>query len=73
MTKKEGDFLEAKQIRLSPKKNGAGYVTSYSINLGTAEVRECGFFSKDGIPLQLEKLIDKENKQIIIRLAETES
>jgi hypothetical protein len=57
-----------KPIKLSNKKNGKGYVTSYSVNLGTAEIRNCGFIGADGNPMDLEKVIDTENRQIIIRV-----
>lgn len=60
--------MRGKPIKLSPKKNGAGYITSYSINLGCAEVRDCSFLDKDGQIRELEKLIDSENNQIIIRI-----
>ena len=60
--------MEIKDIKLSPKKGGHGHITSYSINLGSAEVRSCGFLGDHGIPLANEKIIDPENHQIIIRL-----
>lgn len=60
--------MEVKPIKLSPKKGGHGHVTSYSINLGSAEVRDVGFIDADGNPLPIEKLIDTENNEIIIRL-----
>ena len=59
---------ERKTIKLSSKKNGQGYVTSYTVNLGCAEVRECGFLDESGNPLPLEKIIDPENHRIIIHV-----
>ena len=59
--------METKDIKLSPKKGGHGHITSYSVNLGSAEVRSCGFLNAEG-PLPIEKIIDPENHQIIIRL-----
>lgn len=59
-----------KQIKLSPKKGGNGYITSYTINIGSAEARNCGFINSNGEILPIEKLIDYENKQIIIKLSE---
>ncbi len=47
---------------------GNGYISSYSINLGVSEVKECGFIDEDGNPLPIEKYIDTENNQIIIRI-----
>lgn len=60
--------MESKPIKLSPKKNGNGYVTSYTINLGCAEVRECGLIDDDGSAVSIEKIVDPQNHQIIIRL-----
>ena len=55
-------------MKLSLKRNGKGYVTSYTINIGTAEARNAGFISDNGQPLEVEKIIDADNKQIIIKL-----
>ncbi len=57
-----------KPIKLSPKKGGNGYVSSYSINLGISEVRDVGFLDTDGNHLPIEKFIDTENNEIVIRL-----
>ena len=53
---------------LSLKKNGAGYISSYTINIGNKEAEAVGFIDKDGVSKELEKIIDTENKQIIIKL-----
>lgn len=55
-------------MHLSPKKNGKGYITSYSINIGSAEARSVNFIDSDGKPLELEKIIDETNKKITIQL-----
>ncbi len=60
--------MQIKPIKLSQKKGGNGYVSSYSVNLGCTEVRTVGFLDDNGKPLPLEKVIDSENQQIIIRL-----
>lgn len=60
--------METKPIRLSPKKAGNGYISSYSINLGISEVRECGFIDADGNLLPIEKCIDTVKGEIIIKL-----
>lgn len=54
-----------KPIKLSPKKGNHGHITSYTVNIGSAEARECGFIEKS---VQLEKIVDPENKQLIIRV-----
>lgn len=57
-----------KDIKLSPKRGGHGHITSYSVNIGSAEARECGFVDADGNQLPLEKFIDFENHEIVIRI-----
>jgi hypothetical protein len=47
-------------MKLSAKKNGKGYITSYSFNVGSAEARRLGFVGENGAPLQLQKLIYEE-------------
>ena len=53
---------------LSPKKNGAGYVSSYTINIGSEEAKKLDFIDAKGFSKELEKIIDTKNKQIIIKL-----
>ncbi len=60
--------METKPIKLSPKKGGNGYVSSYSVNIGVAEARAVGFVDADGNTLPVEKVIDAEHNQITIRL-----
>lgn len=60
--------MTIKPIKLSPKKGGHGHITSYIINIGSAEARECGFTSEN---VELEKVIDVENKQIVIRIKQS--
>lgn len=60
--------MEVKPIKLSPKKGGNGYISSYTVNLGCSEIRDVGFIDIDGNLLPVEKLIDTDNKEIIIRL-----
>lgn len=59
--------MEARTINLSPRKNGQGYSTSYTISIGAKEARDCGFLEEATI---IEKVVDPENKQIIIRIKE---
>jgi len=60
--------VESKSIKLSPKKDGYGNVSSYSVNIGATEARQCGFISQDGSALPVEKILDYKNNQIIIKL-----
>ena len=59
---------EIKDIKLSPKRGGHGHITSYSVNIGSAEARNCGFVDSNGEQRHIEKIVDAENHQIIIRL-----
>lgn len=61
--------MKTKQIKLSPKRGGHGHITSYTINIGSEEARNCGFIDSDGEILPIEKIIDIENNQIIIKLS----
>jgi len=49
-------------IRLSPKKNGKGYLSSYSVNISCAETKKCGLDNGHVI-----KIIDEENSQIVLK------
>ncbi|MBZ4656493.1 hypothetical protein [Tepidimicrobium xylanilyticum] len=62
--------MKTKPIKLSPKKDGYGNISSYTINIGATEARECGFVDSNGNILPIEKIIDADNNQIIIRLKE---
>lgn len=60
--------METKTIKLSNKKDGYENISSYTINIGANEAKECGFVDEAGNKLELEKVLDCNNKQIIIRL-----
>lgn len=47
--------METKDIKLSPKKGGHGHITSYSVNLGSAEVVPAVFWTPRGFPYQSKK------------------
>lgn len=53
---------------LSKKKNGKGYVTSYSLNIGSKEARMLGFIDQNGNSHILEKDLDVKNHILIVRL-----
>lgn len=59
--------MEIKQIRLSPKRGGNGFISSYSVNIGTREARECLLSDSESMPPVI-KILDPENRQIILRL-----
>ncbi len=59
--------MAGKAIKLSPKKGGNGYISSYSVSIGISEIKEAGFM-QDGVLLPVEKIIDPENNQIILKI-----
>ena len=58
--------MEIKKIKMSPKKGGNGFVSSYSINIGSNEAKECGLVTASAKKV-IVKIIDPENQQIIIK------
>lgn len=57
--------MEEKDIKLSPKRGNGGHITSYTFNIGSKEARDCGFTDPN---VQLVKIVDVENKQIIFKI-----
>lgn len=77
--------IKIQKIKLSPKKGGNGFVSSYSVNIGSDEAKECGFIGDDVSPLIVKSIdvkqgkitiyakkmiIDSESIQAIIQLAQ---
>jgi len=60
--------MKTKPIKLSPKKGGNGYISSFSLNIGITEAKECGLLDPDGNTYPLIKTLDYENNRIIISL-----
>ena len=58
--------MEIKKIKMSPKKGGNGFVSSYSVNIGSNEAKECGLVDT-GVQKVIVKIIDPDNQQIIIK------
>lgn len=58
--------MEIKKIKMSPKKGGNGFVSSYSVNIGSNEAKECGLIETN-VPKVIVKVIDPENRQITIK------
>lgn len=58
------------KVRLTKKKNGSGYLTSYTVTIGCAEAREVGFLDENGEPFPLVKIVDTENGTILFKRAE---
>lgn len=55
-------------MKLSRKKNGKGYITSYTLSVGSKEARSLNFLDEDGMSKELEKIIDTENSTLTIRI-----
>lgn len=54
--------MPVESIKLSPKKNGKGYVSSYSVSISSREAQECSLVGKPVI-----KIIDSNSGEIIIK------
>lgn len=52
-------------VSLSPKKNGKGYISSYSVNISNSEARECNMIGK-----RIIKIVDPNSGEIIIKAKE---
>lgn len=50
-------------MKLNPKKNGAGKVSSFTINIGVLEAKKLGWSSGE----ELEKIIESDTLIIIIK------
>lgn len=49
-------------IKLSPKTNGKGYVSSYSVSISNKEAQECNLAGK-----RIIKIVDREREEIVIK------
>ena len=58
-----GDFM-----KLIPKKNGKGYITSYTLSVGSKEAKDLNFVDKNGNSKELEKCLNAENSELIIKI-----
>lgn len=58
--------MEIKKIKMSPKKGGNGFVSSYSVNIGSNEAKDCGLVEA-GTQKVIVKVVDPENHQITIK------
>ena len=54
--------MSIESIKLSPKKNGKGYVSSYSVSISNKEVQDCQLVGK-----RIIKLIEPERGEIILK------
>mgnify|MGYP003304628638 FL=1 len=58
--------MEIKKIKMSPKRGGNGFVSSYSVNIGSTEAKECGLVD-DTVQKVIVKVVDPDNHQITIK------
>lgn len=54
--------MHMEAIKISPKKNGKGYTSGYSVSIATKELNICGLAGR-----RIVKIIDEENGRIIIK------
>ncbi len=57
---------------LSPKRGNGGHITSYTVNIGCKEARDCGFIDEDGRRADIRKTVDTDRKRIIFELETNE-
>lgn len=60
-------------MKLRINRRGDGYITNYTVSVGSAEARRAGFLNEDGTSVALEKVVDEENHTITIRIADSGS
>ena len=54
--------------KLRINRRGDGYITNYTVSVGSAEARRAGFLADDGTSKELEKVIDEEAHTITFKL-----
>ena len=57
-------------MKLRVNRRGDGYVTNYTVSIGSAEARRAGFLNDDGTSKTLEKIVDEAAHTITLRIAE---
>ncbi len=58
--------MEIKKIKLSPKKGGNGFLSSYSVSIGIKEAEACDLACA-GTEKTIIKIVDTQNRQIVIK------
>ena len=59
--------MQAKKIKLSPKKDGYGNISSFTVNISLKEALILGFINEDKTINDIEKVIEED--KLIIRKA----
>ena len=57
-------------MKLRANRSGDGYLTSYNVLIGSAEARRVGFVDENGNIREIEKFVDEERREIVIRIKE---
>lgn len=55
-------------MKLRVNKAGNGYVSGYTLSVSTSEARLLCFVDETGERVELEKVLDEKNHQLIIRV-----
>ena len=64
---KEECLVQIKRIKLSPKRGGNGFVSSFSVNIGSQEARDCGLLCGEGDNLAVVKIMNSAKGEIVIK------
>ena len=60
-------------MKLRINRRGDGYITNYTVSIGSAEARRAGFLNDDGTSVELEKVVDESNHTITFRIVSNDS
>lgn len=55
-------------MRLTKKKNGAGYLSYYLLSVKLTDARKLGFVDSNGDSYELEGIVDENKKELTIKL-----
>lgn len=58
-------------MKLSPKRGSHGFVTSYTLNVGSKEARDAGFLNPDGTSKPIQKTVDVKRGRIVFEVDDT--
>lgn len=59
--------MQSKSIKLSPKKDGYGNISSFTINISVKEALSLGLINEDKSINTIVKIVDTANNQLIIK------
>lgn len=52
--------MQTKKIKLSPKKDGYGNISSFTVNISLKEAKKLGFINEDKTINEIEKIVTED-------------